>query len=235
MDYEKEYKGALDRAKKLYEQGTITESLSYVFPELKESEEEKIVRCLLNYFHHVRYNGLDLKDTNVDKVIAWLEKQGQVNETIISQHENKTCKENNDSLTSEEAIQYLKENHSPSEVSDFQATMNIAVAKAYDKGVKDGLENKGQTFTKKEVDDAYLAGVRDAKKELKKISQRIISAEVKEAMYGKPTAWSEEDEKMCQETIDWFEKKCFPYALENENPARKSIKWLKSLKQRIGG
>ena len=46
--------------------------------------------------------------------------------------------------------------------------------------------------------------------------------------------WSKEDEKMCQETIDWFEKKCFPYALESENPARESINWLKSLKQRIG-
>lgn len=42
--------------------------------------------------------------------------------------------------------------------------------------------------------------------------------------------WSEEDEEMCQETIDWFEKKCFPYALENDNPARESIKWLKSLR-----
>lgn len=61
--------------------------------------------------------------------------------------------------------------------------------------------------------------------------QRIISAEAKEALYDKP-AWSEEDEKMCQETIDWFEKKCFPCALENDNPARKSIKWLKSLKDR---
>lgn len=45
--------------------------------------------------------------------------------------------------------------------------------------------------------------------------------------------WSEEDERMCQETIDWFERKCFPFALENENPARKSITWLKSLKEKI--
>ena len=45
--------------------------------------------------------------------------------------------------------------------------------------------------------------------------------------------WSEKDEEMCQETIDWFEKKCFPYALEEENPARESIKWLKSLKNRL--
>lgn len=50
---------------------------------------------------------------------------------------------------------------------------------------------------------------------------------------GEESSWSEEDEKMCQETIDWFEKKCFPYALESENPARESIKWLKSLKDRV--
>ena len=59
------------------------------------------------------------------------------------------------------------------------------------------------------------------KKELKKIEQK--------------PAWSEEDERMCQETIDWFEKKCFPYALEHENPARESIRWLRTLKERIGG
>lgn len=47
-----------------------------------------------------------------------------------------------------------------------------------------------------------------------------------------PAEWGEKDEKMCQETIDWFEKKCFPYALESENPARESIKWLKSFKER---
>ena len=34
----KAYDEALKRAKKLYERGTITESLSYIFPELKESE-----------------------------------------------------------------------------------------------------------------------------------------------------------------------------------------------------
>lgn len=40
---------------------------------------------------------------------------------------------------SEEALQYLKEHHSPSEISDFQAAMNIAVANAYDKGKADAI------------------------------------------------------------------------------------------------
>ena len=42
MNDEKKYNEALERARKLYEQGTITESLCYIFPELKESEDEKI-------------------------------------------------------------------------------------------------------------------------------------------------------------------------------------------------
>lgn len=37
-------------------------------------------------------------------------------------------------MPSEEAMEYLKAHHSPSEVSDFQAAMNIAVMKAYDAG-----------------------------------------------------------------------------------------------------
>ena len=34
-----------------------------------------------------------------EEALAWLEKQGQVNESHISQHENRTCEENCNSLT----------------------------------------------------------------------------------------------------------------------------------------
>ena len=59
------------------------------------------------------------------------------------------------------------------------------------------LEKQGETFTKKDVDDAYVEGMAFAKYELEKQGEqkpkRMISAEAKEAMYDKP-AWSEEDE-----------------------------------------
>ena len=72
------------------------------------------------------------------------------------------------------------------------------------------------------------------KKELKIIDwSKHIKCNPNPPSIIKESDWSEEDEKMCQETIDWFEKKCFPYALESENPARESIKWLKSLKGRV--
>ena len=77
--YELKYKKALKWMQSLYSglHGKTKEEAEHYFPELKESKDDRIVRCLLNYFHHVRYNGLDLKGTDIDEVIAWLEKQGE--------------------------------------------------------------------------------------------------------------------------------------------------------------
>ena len=78
-NYEQKYKEALEKAKTLInEQGSklnVKEISEYLFPELKESEDEKIRKALINYFKHVRYNGLDLKTTNIEEVLDWLEKQ----------------------------------------------------------------------------------------------------------------------------------------------------------------
>ena len=83
--------------KKLYEQGTITESLSYIFPELKESEDEEIRKSIIAILN----NYVDNSNTFKSKMIVWLEKQ----ET---------------------------------------------------------------SYTKKDIDDAYLKGISDTKNELKK-------------------------------------------------------------------
>ena len=42
--------------------------------------------------------------------------------------------------TSEQAMKYLQEHHSPSELSDFQAAMNIAVAKAIGSTINKSIE-----------------------------------------------------------------------------------------------
>ena len=61
-------------------------------------------------------------------------------------------------------------------------------------------------------------------------SQRMISAEAKEAMYGKP-AWSEEDTFKVQRICKYLnEAKYYTDITE----VRDCIEWLKSLKQRIG-
>ena len=74
----------------------FTEGLfDYLFPELKESGGgERIRKNLIELFHDTVSNDEIFSDYGLDKteVLAWLEKQ----------------------KTSEEALQYLKENHSPS-------------------------------------------------------------------------------------------------------------------------
>ena len=70
------------------------------------------------------------------------------------------------------------------------------------------------------------------KKELKKISQRMISAEAKEALYDKP-AWSEEDERMLHTIIADFKGFIRDNTSTLESHFNECIDWLKSLKQRI--
>ena len=101
----KRYDEALDKARKLYNSEETSADVEIgcenIFPELIESEDEKIKRCIGDV---VRKYGSEFTTGTVtkEKMFAWLEKQGQVKESPISQHENKKCKENDDSLTSED-------------------------------------------------------------------------------------------------------------------------------------
>lgn len=77
MDYEKKYKEALERASKLRVQNpfdTVSQMMEHVFPELKESEDERIRRELIKFIKKRNRSGCDY---DYDKWIAWLEKQGE--------------------------------------------------------------------------------------------------------------------------------------------------------------
>lgn len=73
------YDDALKMAKKLYEQGTITESLAYIFPELKESEDENYQKILdeLKYFMP-GYDGTGISYEDPDWVITLIEEKGTI-------------------------------------------------------------------------------------------------------------------------------------------------------------
>lgn len=103
-----------------------------IVPELAESEDEKVVNAIRKALE----SKIEDLGNGVTKTacLAWLEKQ----------------------KTSEEALQYLRENHSPSEVNDFQTAMNIAVAKAYDKGYNDALEKQGE---QKPAEEYNITGI----------------------------------------------------------------------------
>jgi hypothetical protein len=205
----KAYDKAIERAKSLIRDTIIEESGQHIaeviFPELKESEDERIRKAI-----HIYLDWLDgHKDYQpkgnytIKDMIAWLEKQ-------------------DDQKPADKVEPKFKVKYAGSEYNVFE-TKDIAGATYY--GIEDEPNHIDYVQAENcEIIDGYG------------IKKNGCSFPTKPIMFSEQSpAWSEEDEKMCQETIDWFEKKCFPYALESENPARESINWLKALKQRIGG
>ena len=81
MNYEEKYKEALERASKLRVQNpfdTVGQMVEHIFPELKESEDERIRKGLIKAVSFMLKGGV-LKDTDVtrEEALAWLEKQGE--------------------------------------------------------------------------------------------------------------------------------------------------------------
>lgn len=69
----KAYDEALKRAKQKIDAGFLTEDdLSYIFPQLCESESERIIKTLQEY---VKNRNWPLNGPTQDKMLAWLEKQ----------------------------------------------------------------------------------------------------------------------------------------------------------------
>lgn len=75
MDYEKAYKDALEKAKKLYGKYCINNVLESLFPELAESEDERIRKALVWFVEHFPYDRLDNNGVSAKEALAWLEKQ----------------------------------------------------------------------------------------------------------------------------------------------------------------
>lgn len=83
MDYEKKYKEALERAREIIKDSEIRgfkdnlfytkEDFEAIFPELNESEDEKIRKELISFLQlpHPQFVG----ERKQEKWIAWLEKQ----------------------------------------------------------------------------------------------------------------------------------------------------------------
>ena len=93
MDYEKKYKDALEKLKpKMNDINDIIisrEDFEEIFPELKESEGEKIRKEIINYFR-CQSKDEPCRKTTHEKWIAWLEKQGDINRRIQEEIEKQT-------------------------------------------------------------------------------------------------------------------------------------------------
>jgi hypothetical protein len=102
MDYKEKYNKLVEAVKVLQEANPSDDGIqNWVIdnvPELRESEDEKIRQRIILCLEECVHNDI-IRDYEKDECLAWLEKQGQVKESEISQPIKETSKENNNSLT----------------------------------------------------------------------------------------------------------------------------------------
>lgn len=94
MDYEKAYKAVLKTATQWIKDGCTDKEkicLECVFPELRESDDERIIRTL---YYLVRDHDW-INGATKGEALTWLEKQKE------SLHISESCKENSDSFTND--------------------------------------------------------------------------------------------------------------------------------------
>ena len=84
MDYEKKYKETLEKVKGFLKRWEdveeansflVLEEVKDIFPELTESEDEKIRKSLITFFQRFPYCSIERAGTNTKEALAWLEKQ----------------------------------------------------------------------------------------------------------------------------------------------------------------
>ena len=222
-----DYKEKLQEAKRLYEsanadQKYVLESLfPELFPELAGSEDEQIRKELTKHLKEGVEGYMPAGDSSdYRRWLDWLEKQGKSSDQIHYWTEEEIEPIISDYLRGAEhyggmigRLRCLK----PKSLEN-QGEQKPAIEM---KTPEESLGIDSDTYN--EIVDECIYGEQK--------SQRMISAEAKEAMYDKP-AWSEEDTFKVQRICKYLnEAKYYTDITE----VRDCIEWLKSLKQRIGG
>ena len=87
IDYKEKYEQALERARQFFEKPYLEDSagiVGYIFPELKESEDERIRKALKEYFiNSFQNNGVAaILGVHIKDILSWLEKQSDKDKFI---------------------------------------------------------------------------------------------------------------------------------------------------------
>lgn len=192
----KAYDIALKKIKMLLGTGSncSREELEYVFPKLRESEDERIMEKVIATIH--LYYGEPLED-EAKEMIAWLEKQNSLMKClqIANARIGELIEEN----------YYLKEKQGEQKsVEDLtqQETMDIAVAKCFEQGEQKPSENKGMNLAEEDMTPfqkkvfCIVDTTIEEEQGLSNICNELLSLAIQE-IEQKP--WSEEDERRIEE------------------------------------
>lgn len=225
MDFEKKYKEAVAELSRIANdpngEGVTLEKLECIFPELAESEEERIRKAIKYGLDHVFTNNTTIYEVRKEQCLAWIKKQGEqkpVEEKVWSIYNAK----NGDVLNSERVQAtiifkgFADDGKHILAYCSLQKGIFISQELPWDRDFEPASE-----FWKNALYDAMTEkGYEwDAENiELKKIEQK--------------PAWSEEDETITNHLIALLQNST------THNAALRTVNeeienWLKSLKERV--
>lgn len=256
MDYERKYKEALEKARQLCLYPTtkpFISDLQNLFPELRESDDERIRKSLLDYFNRYKEQeecGIKtFYGIPTDDILAWLENQGNptdINPSEFDLRLNKLLKQF-ETLPKEELANSLSfylnvvQNDGTYKPDEKQGGQ-----KPVDK-VESFDEFEGLTDFERTLADICIGWIgeelgwkqyiKDNADVLLKIAIEKFNS-VQDASFEQKPAWSEEDEAMLDTMGGWLDTLC-EYLKDSSSEyipnVESCINWLKQLKQRIGG
>ena len=210
----------LEKAKELYPTANVDQRyvLECLFPELVESEDERIRKRLIFDFQVL--GKTEWGDLKVKDILAWLEKQGEQKPNPYSGtsfeyngHTWGMCARDGGAEVSMDGNLKAFISSDASFIYPDIPQPNLALKSALEEFKEEKVDNANK------VEQNLANSAKTCKK-----SQRMVSAEAKEALYDK-AAWSEEDEEM----LDGIILRCEKYGHQEQ------INWFKSIKQRIKG
>jgi hypothetical protein len=205
----------------------IKEELENIFPELKESEDERVRKAMIDFFKHEREEGITVLHygVNIERMIAWLEKQGE--------HANFRNKiQIGDKVTRNEAgilvnISQLNRVAKKREKQDEQKPTDKVEPRFK---VGDIISNGTSEVKIIEVNDNSYSVTNDEIENDCNLSNWVVYFKDQEdwELVEQNPAWSEEDKNRINHLIAYFEDKESFTAEDDVMYAN----WLKSLKER---
>ena len=222
MDYEKKYNDALDWMRKVYPtlNGSTKEDAEHYFPELKETEDERIRREMIEYFHGCiqRNKKSGFRVEQIKGWIAYLAKQKDERELSFIEGKmegvRQTCQEIKDAMSLFE----------PKDLTPFEFTFRDYI----DSAIHYCLSGEGyQQYIKEWAAD--LLNLEKQKDKVVKFDHDIEQ---------KPAEWSEFDKGALKDAICAADRLGNDESFNKSNPNlakafRVAKDWLKSLPERF--
>ena len=233
----KRYDQAIERAESIYNEtaipsATIKGTCTYIFPELKESEDEKIRKDIISYLALYK----DAIGEDYESWIAWLEKQSE--QKYIPKYKMGDYVKNTNykgdpiyEIIYMDKECYICEYRGKERMGD-KYVMHFSFDNPYLRLVQKPSEwsEEDEKIHKKCICAmrASAWGFPEEEKFVEQVDDWLKS--LKGRIQSKPASWSKEDEKIANSIWDSIDKSILAnYGVDED----KSFEWLKSLKDRV--